>query len=89
MKNLQFDWKLFLIISVAITLFLSFIDEGHYNFSWINSWENWLFFIIYVGIIFGVQLLFSKIISKTSKKYLAAIIGIPLALLILILIIFQ
>lgn len=89
MKKLQFDWKLFLITSVAITLFLSFIDEGHYNFSWMNSWENWLSFIIYAGIIFGVQLLFSKIISKTSKKYLAPIIGIPLALLILIFIIFQ
>jgi hypothetical protein len=38
--------------SIIFTLFLFYIDEGYYNFDWMQSLENWIVFIPYVAVIY-------------------------------------
>ena len=91
MKNFSSSY-LFLIISVVASLFLFYIDEGFYNFQWMKSWGNWIVFMIYAGIIFVVQLLFALIFREVFKvnnrNYLIAAIGVPVAISVLVTIIF-
>ena len=91
MKNFSGSY-LFLIISVVASLFVFYIDEGYYNFQWMKSWENWVFFIIYAGIIFLFQqlfaLIFRKVFKVKNKNYLIAAIGVPVAIFVLVTIIF-
>ncbi|MBC8265428.1 MAG: hypothetical protein H8E84_00500 [Flavobacteriales bacterium] len=47
-----------LAFSVLFTLFLFFIDEGHYDLTSFKSLENWITFFPYVAVIY---LLFSVI----------------------------
>ena len=91
MKNFSSSY-LFLIISVVASLFLFYIDEGFYNFQWMKFWGNWIVFIIYAVIIFLVQQLFAFIFKKVFKvnnrNYLIAAIGVPVAISVLVTIIF-
>ena len=91
MKNFSGSY-LFLIISVVASLFLSYIDEGYYNFQWMKSWENWIVFMIYAVIIFLVQqlfaLIFSEVFKVNNRNYLIAAIGVPVPIFVLITIIF-
>ena len=91
MKNFSSSY-LFVIISVVASLFLFYIDEGYYNFQWMKFWGNWIVFIIYAVIIFLVQQLFAFIFKKVFKvnnrNYLIAAIGVPVAISVLVTIIF-
>ena len=91
MKNFSGSY-LFLIISVVASLFLSYIDEGYYNFQWMKFWGNWIVLIIYAGIIFLVQQLFAfifrKVFKVNNRNYLIAAIGVPVAIFVLVNIIF-
>ena len=91
MKNFSSSY-LFLIISVVASLFLFYIDEGYYNFQWMKSWGNWIVLIIYAGIIFLVQQLFAfifrKVFKVNNRNYLIAAIGVPVAISVLVTIIF-
>ena len=91
MKNFSSSY-LFLIISVVASLFLFYIDEGFYNFQWMKSWGNWIVFMIYAGIIFVVQqlfaLIFSEVFKVNNRNYLIAAIGVPVAISVLVTIIF-
>lgn len=44
------------IIANIITQFLCFIDEGYYDFRWMKSWGNWVVYLIYVLVIWGLSL---------------------------------
>jgi hypothetical protein len=44
------------IASMLVTILLFYIDEGYYNFKWMQNWGNWVIFFIYCAIIFIVQL---------------------------------
>lgn len=44
------------IIANIITQFLCFIDEGYYDFRWMRSWGNWIVYLIYVILIWGLGL---------------------------------
>jgi len=46
-----------LFVSIIITLFLCYIDEGYYNFKWMLSLGNWVAFFVYVSVIYGVQMI--------------------------------
>jgi len=46
-----------LLISIVITLFLFYIDEGFYNFKWMLNVGNWIAFLVYVAAIYIAQLL--------------------------------
>ena len=91
MKNFSSSY-LFLIISVVASLFLFYIDEGYYNFQWMKSWGNWIVFMIYAVIIFLVQQLFAfifrKVFKVNNRNYLIAAIGVPVAISVLVTIIF-
>ena len=91
MKNFSGSY-LFLIISVVASLFLFYIDEGCYNFQWMKSWGNWIVLIIYAGIIFLVQqlfaLIFREVFKVNNRNYLIAAIGVPVAISVLVTIIF-
>jgi len=56
------------VIALTFTLYLSYIDEGNYDFRWVNEPVDWLFVGIYFGFItsilygvyFGVKVLFQS-----------------------------
>ncbi len=65
-----------LTASLSITLFLFFIDEGYYNFNWVNNAGNWIAFFIYFTVIFAFQVLFSNIFLKKLKPVLNLVLSI-------------
>ncbi|PLX04171.1 MAG: hypothetical protein C0595_04475 [Marinilabiliales bacterium] len=67
-----------LIASTLISLFLFYIDEGYYDFNWMNNIGNWIAFMFYTFGIFGGQILFSKIILKKISLKLNLILSIIL-----------
>ncbi len=42
------------LITNFITQFLFFIDEGYNDFRWMKQPGNWLVYLIYISVIFGV-----------------------------------
>lgn len=63
------------IIANIITQFLFFMDEGWYDFRWMKSWGNWVAYLIYVLLIWGVSLglrwvynFLSDVITKQFSK---------------------
>ena len=79
--------KMPLALSVFVTLFLFYIDEGYYNFKWMLNIGNWLIFVLYVFILFMAQILVMKAVLYKSKnpivmgfKYMVGIaLGIAVA----------
>ena len=59
-----------LFISLVITLFLFYIDEGFYNFKWMLNVGNWIAFLIYVAVIYGVQLLLTLPFFRFAQKFI-------------------
>ena len=43
------------VSALLIVLFLSFIDEGYYSFSWVKDPSSWPAFGIYLAIFFIIQ----------------------------------
>ena len=76
------------VSSVAITMFLFYIDEGYYNFEWMASIGNWVAFVFYaIPMILG-QFIISKIIPTKHLGVLTSLFtvvtGSSLGLLIVI-----
>jgi len=46
-----------LLIALVITLFLFYIDEGFYDFRWMQNIGNWIVFLFYIAAIYGMLLL--------------------------------
>lgn len=82
-KN-NYQAKIPLTLSVLVTLFLFYIDEGYYNFKWMLNLGNWFIFMLYVGILFSAQMLVIKaIMYKNNNPMLMAIrytLGIALGI---------
>jgi hypothetical protein len=60
-----------LIFAIIFTLFLFYIDEGYYDFRWMQRAGNWIPFVVYVAIIYGLYLFVSWArigIQGTAKK---------------------
>jgi glycopeptide antibiotics resistance protein len=55
-----------LAFSVLLTLFICYIDEGYYNFEWMQSLENWIVFIPYVAVIYLLLSAINKACSFIS-----------------------
>lgn len=72
MKSLPKEWIVHLTTAVLLTLFLCYIDEGHYNFKWMLNWDNWISFIIYVALFWTFLLLISKMVNRIFKGSLQA-----------------
>jgi hypothetical protein len=72
------------IWSFLTIMFIFFVDEGHYNFTWVHQRENWIAFAIYaIGFLFS-QLITSLIILRNyrgrNKVRLLSIVTVALGL---------
>jgi len=56
------------INSFVLTLLLAFIDEGAYNFNWMNDTGSWGALFVYFGIIYLIQLLVFKLALRNFEK---------------------
>ncbi len=65
-NNYQFNVPL--ALSLLVTLFLFYIDEGYYNFKWMLNIGNWLIFMIYVFILFLMQICVIKAVLYKSNN---------------------
>jgi ABC-type iron transport system FetAB permease component len=91
MNHISKEIKVHLITAVALTLFLSYIDEGFYNLNWMLEWDNWLAFVIYVALFWTFQTLLSKLSKRTTKgtlqTWLSTFSGTILALILVVFIV--
>ena len=97
MKNLSLrindskkDWIPQLLLSTLFILFLSWIDEGNRDFSWMVNPSEWIAYFVFVGLLFGLQILISKFLStntigKRSQRVGISFIGGVIALFMIIL----
>ena len=72
-----------LFISIIITLFLCYIDEGYYNFKWMLNFGNWIAFFVYLSVIYVAQLIlllpFFRPVSKsilTVTRFILIILAV-------------
>ena len=76
-----------LITAVLLTFFLAFIDEDYYSFAWMKDPGSWIAVLIYVGIMFVVQMVVQVILFRfyhgPAKGLLVALIGVTLAFVLL------
>lgn len=71
-----------LLSALFITLFLFFIDEGYYNFSWMLKLANWAAFVIYFIPLFGIPFLLVQFLKKLIPIHLNFIISISIGSLL-------
>jgi len=57
-----YSWLAPLVSTLGILLFFFFIDEGYYDFRWMEDGGNWVVFFIYFVIMFPVQLGVSELL---------------------------
>lgn len=62
-----------LLIAVVTTLFLFYIDEGYYDFRWTENAGNWFVFVIYVGMIWGLQLVLGWLLFRKAQGSLRGV----------------
>lgn len=55
------------LASLSITMFLFFIDEGYYDFRWMKRVGNWIPFVIYLSLIFGLITGIWQLIRLTNR----------------------
>jgi len=58
-----------LFVSIIITLFLCYIDEGDYNFKWMLNIGNWISFFVYLAAIYLVQLILILPFFRFAPKF--------------------
>jgi len=84
---------LLIVSSLLITLLLSFIEEGNYNFQWIYDFGSWIAFFLYSIVFFFFQFLVFHIVLKkyqnAGKILLSILIGTSIGLLFMLGIIFN
>ncbi len=78
---------LFLISAAVLTFFLFFIDEGYYDLRWMKSFGNWVVFVLYVSILFGLQFLTDLLLRKTGlvRSSTWPVVGVAFLLVVLFL----
>lgn len=74
-----------LISALFATLFLFYIDEGYYNFNWMQNPGNWIPFFMYAGAILGIQLLATEVILGKCSGQVKTMSSIVIAAGIVIL----
>lgn len=75
------------LVSICITQFLFFIDEGYYDFRWMKSFGNWIVFFIYAGFLFGGQVLIKWLFfRKKGYVVMTAVLGVMVGLAIALLV---
>lgn len=80
-----------LFISLVITLFLFYIDEGFYDFRWMLNVGNWIVFLVYVAGIYVGQLILILPVYRAAPEFILTsgkIIFVILVLLLLTFVVF-
>ena len=79
-----------MIIALAVTFFLAFIDEGYYSMQWMSDPGNWVAFAIYVLIffvplffLFGVLLGKHPIVGRTAADTIVGLVAISVFVLMI------
>ena len=71
------------IATFVVVMFLFYIDEGYYDFRWMNEWGNWVVFCIYLILVFPLMWLLAFIFTRRLsgwKHYLVlSVVGLLLA----------
>ena len=49
-------WAFFLVLALSATFYGFYLDEGYFNFDWMDKTTNWITFSIYVTTMFIGQL---------------------------------
>ncbi|MFN3196120.1 MAG: hypothetical protein ACE364_09245 [Chlorobiota bacterium] len=75
--GLELSTKVFLIYTFLLTMLFGFIDEGYYNFSWINNIGNWIALSVYFTFIFGTIYLIHRVLTKKIEELGSLFIAIP------------
>lgn len=75
-----------LIAAFLFVNFLFFIDEGWYDLRWMKQSGNWLAFALYLGILFGSQMIFytwiCRRLQSSDRIVLSAIGGVVLLFIV-------
>ena len=69
------------ISTVAIVMFLFYIDEGYYDFRWMRNAGNWLMFVVYLAFVFPIQWLLAGMLGRLAGKRRSIVIVSLLTLL--------
>ncbi len=64
------NWVVILIFlfTISIVLFLFYIDEGYYSFSWMQDPGAWIVFFIYCNLFFWPLISLAFLINYFFKK---------------------
>lgn len=76
-NKLKLSTKVFLVYTLFLTMLMGFVDEGYYDFSWINNIGDWIALSVYFILIFGAIYLLHYIISKKMEELGSVFISIP------------
>jgi len=91
-ESVNKELRYYLINTLFITNILFFIDEGYNDFRWMSNVGNWIIFIVYVLIIFGIQTLLSQVILRRfisqNKRIISILIGTIIGIALLTIILF-
>jgi len=86
------DWVslcISLLMAVMLTFFLFFIDEGYYNFDWMNRGANWIGFAIYSIVLFVGQIVIKLLLFKNNNSWLSYSLIVLLGVLISLFVVFR
>ncbi len=74
-------------IPLLLTLFLFYIDEGYYDFRWMQEPGNWVPFFLYWGAMILGQFLINYVlpgaIQGARRLIIIIVLGIPIGLFLL------
>jgi len=77
-----------LLNALVVTLFLFYIDEGFYDFRWMLNVGNWLVFLVYVAVIYGMELLLILPFFRFAPKFMLTVTKFVLIILFVFLLSF-
>ncbi len=63
------SFLLHLVIAIAVTLFLCYIDEGNHSLSWQQLITDWPAFLLYICIILGGQRLVYHVLLRMNFNW--------------------
>jgi len=56
-------------IAVVLTLFLAYIDEGNYDFSWTADPGSWIAVFMYITVFLVLQLAIWALANRVSRLF--------------------
>jgi hypothetical protein len=60
-------FKIFIALHL-ITQFFMWVDEGYYDFRWMNDPGNWVVYFLYTSFTFSVQFFFYRVVFNSVQR---------------------